>query len=419
MSVYCTSFNYLGKNSITHHNLMVAHFEPDSGEMDAFLGMEPIYTESYDGTRRIDYGAKFNSVATIKITMIKRDHSDFTENDVREYLKWLTGARTNSYLELIVGEEVKYSFLGRVTGIYQQKMDARTVGLSIEFSSVSPWAYSAVQREQVTVSNTTRTTTLTLNNPSDDLYTYVYTKLTIKNATGQFLTLKNTKTGEETKLENLKSGETIVLDNNMMISSSNSTRVFGNDFNYVWPRLAPGENKFEVLGNCTLIFEYVYPIKIGDCAIDTVQVNDPICNENGDIIVDKLDWKRIENTPTTLAGYGITDNVASIDYVNQQINGITQTDVSWTQLTHIPDKVAEHGITDVYTKTEVLNLFYKQSDTYTRNEVDNLVNKSKQELTQSINTTKTELQQNIIDAVENLKIDGDYLDSSIKSILNA
>lgn len=417
MSVYCTSFNYLGVNSLTNHNLMVAHFEPDNGEMDAFLGMEPIYTESYDGTRRIDYGAKFNSVATIKITMIKRDHSDFTENDVRKYLKWLTGARTNSYLELIVGEEVKCSFLGRVTGMYQQKMDARTVGLSIEFSSVSPWAYSAVQRVQESVISTQIPTAIKLKNPSDDLYTYVYTKLTIKNENGQFLKLTNTATKEETKLENLKSGEIIVLDNNMMISSSNSTRVFGNDFNYVWPRLAPGDNVFEVLGYCTLTFEYVYPIKIADCAIDTVQVNEPICNENGDIIVQKLDWKRIENTPTTLAGYGITDNVASIDYVNQQIKGITQINVSWNQLTHIPDKVAEHGITDVYTKTEALNLFYKQTDTYTRNEVDNLVNKSKQELTTSITNTKDFLENAIVSAVENLQIDERELEAMLKDIL--
>lgn len=396
MSVYCSSFNYLGVNSLTDHNLMVAHFEPDNGEMDAFLGMEPIYTESYDGTRRIDYGAKFNSVATIKITVIKRDHSDFTEHDIRTYLKWLTGARANSYLELVVGEEIKCSFLGRVTGMYQQKMDARTVGLSIEFSSVSPWAYSAVQRKELTVNNTIDPTPLTLGNPTDDLYTYVYPKVTIVNSSGQILRLKNISTGEETKLDNLKFGEIIVLDSNMMISSNKEDhKVFGNDFNYVWPRLAPKNNEFEVLGNCTLTFEYIYPIKIGDCAIDTVQVDDPICNENGDIIKSTLDWDRISNTPTTLAGYGITDNVASINYVNQAIDSITKVDVSWTQLTQIPEKVAGHGITDVYTKSEVESMFYEKKHTLTKDEINIAIN----------------------NALANLQVNEDELTQMLKKVL--
>ena len=417
MSVYCTSFNYLGVNSLTDHNLMVAHFEPDNGEMDAFLGMEPIYTESYDGTRRIDYGAKFNSVATIKITMIKGDHSDFSEQDVRSYLKWLTGARTNSYLELIVGEEVKYSFLGRVTGMYQQKMDARTVGLSIEFSSVSPWAYSAVQKPELLKINNTTVADYYLDNLSDDLYTYVYPKLTIINNDGESLIIYNKTTKETTELYKLNEKETIVLDSNMMISSDNITRVFGNDFNYVWPRLAPGRNFFDITGNCSIQFEYIYPIKIGDCAIDTLQITEPICNDNGDIIVDTLDWKRISNTPTTLAGYGITDNVATINYVNNQIAGITNIDVSWNRVTHKPTTRDGYNLSDVYTKSEVLNLFYKQADTYTRNEVDNLVNKSKQELITSITNTKEFLENAIVSAVENLQIDERELEAMLKEVL--
>ena len=39
-------------------NLIVATFDPDSGEIDSYLSMEPVYTDSYDGTIRTDYGAK-------------------------------------------------------------------------------------------------------------------------------------------------------------------------------------------------------------------------------------------------------------------------------------------------------------------------------------------------------------------------
>lgn len=388
MSVYCSSFKYLGLNSLTDHGLMVTHFDPDNGEMDAFLGMEPIYTESYDGTRRIDYGAKFNSVATVKITVIKRDHSDLSEKDVRKYLKWLTGARTNSYLDLIVGDNVRYSFLGRVTGIYQQKMDARTVGLSIEFSSASPWAYSALQTVEKSVRNLNVWDSFELDNPSDDLYTYVYVKTTITNKISEgILILENITTGETTELSDLGNNEVIVLDNNMIISSNNPTRIFGSNFNYVWPRLKPedpgkpvdpeesrkGINKFQVKGKCDLLFEYVYPIKIGDCAIDTVSISDPICDEDGNIIKSTLDWEHIINTPTTLRGYGIMDDVAYKSDVQKAIDGITSVDIDWTQVKGRPYTLSGYGIIDAYTKTESENLFYEKHETYTQQQVNDAI----------------------------------------------
>lgn len=397
MSAYCSSFNYLGLNSLTDHNLMVAHFEPDNGEMDAFLGMDPIYTESYDGTRRIDYGARFNSVATVKITMIKRDHSDFSELDVRKYLKWLTGARTNSYLDLVVGEEIKYSFLGRVTGMYQQKMDARTVGLSIEFSSVSPWAYSAVQ----TVERTPLTTmSFTIYNPTDDLHSFVYMKVTFQNGDGELLELTNkfVFNGEEvietTRIDPVREKEIITINSNMMILSNNPKRVFGQDFNYVWPRLAPGENEFIVTGNGKLIFEYVYPIKIGDCAIETVQVFDPICDEDGSIIKDTLEWDRISDRPNTLAGYGITDG-ATVNYVNAQIAQITDVPVAWSKVTNKPTTRDGYKLSDVYTKTEVEGLFYKKQDTMTKDAINIAIS----------------------NAVANLQVDEDELQDMLNSIL--
>jgi len=145
MSSYYPSFNYMGFNSLIDKHLIVASFDADDGEMDTFLGMDPIYTEKYDGTRRFDYGAKFNSVSVIKITVIKESGKDFSLSDVRDFLRWTTGVRNISYLDLVLEHNPAYSFLGRVTNVYQHKLDARTIGLSIEFTSVSPWAYSSIQ----------------------------------------------------------------------------------------------------------------------------------------------------------------------------------------------------------------------------------------------------------------------------------
>ena len=395
MSSYYPSFNYMGLNSLNDKKLMVVAFEADQGESDAFLGMDSIYTEKYDGSKRIDYGAKFNSVAVIKISVIKTNKKDFTVAEVRDFLKWTTGARKNSSLDLLIGDEIKFSFIGRVTKAYQQKQDARTIGLSIEFTSSSPWAYSPEQYhyyssgqtfivdDSGTFSNTGRSTTLktnddgvlyntqtfsttddgvvcldsasnlTINNESDDLYTPVYLNVMFENGNSSSLSIINHTLDEETNVKDLSSGEVITLSENQFILSDKPNKIFGDSFNFVWPKLAPGVNNLEVNydGSGNLILSYRYPIKIGDCAIDIDGISYVNCddiyepddntssgngsgsgnsgsNTGGDsnvgsgsntdngsgsgggsstIVSGKVSWENVINKPTTLSGYGITN----------------------------------------------------------------------------------------------------------------
>ena len=267
MASYYPSFNYQGINSRSK-NFVVAHFEADNGKMDTFLGMEPIYTESADGSSRIDYGAKFSNVAVFNITIIKQSGGDFSVAEVRDCLKWLTGVRTNSPLDLtehfiensddsnsslicdgnttkfklfqqcdhayyvktngvdlesgwtittdgntsflvfdnapsagtkitIAYNRIKYSFIGRVTNVWQQKIDARTTGIVLEFTSSSPWAFSRTYTINQDVYGTEDTPeTIIINNESDEQYSWLYLKTiftnedgTIKNVEGGFLAL--------------------------------------------------------------------------------------------------------------------------------------------------------------------------------------------------------------------------------------
>ena len=369
-------------------------FEPDQGEHDTFLGMEPIYTDKYDGSRRLDYGAKFNSVAVIKISVIKRNKKDFTVAEVRDFLKWTTGSRTNSYLDLMVGNEVRFSFLGRVTNAYQQKLDARTVGLSIEFTSVSPWAYSPIQYVGYSsnqsmdvdsdgvlykVGTTTafhinengtlyddsifdiesdgtlyfdNTPKIEIDNKTDDLYTPVYLNTVFENGTSDTLLITNTTLDETTRITSISQNEVITLSSEQFILSDNTSKIFGNSFNYIWPRLAPGVNELiiDMNGSGNIEFSYRYPIKIGDCAMDIDALNS-MCGDyyeddyyednntssggnnssSGGIISGVVSWNNIINKPTTIAGYGITnaytktqvdDKISEVEYTidDQDLN---------------------------------------------------------------------------------------------------
>lgn len=380
MSSYYPSFSYLGINS-RDKGLVIAHFDADQGETDTFLGMEPIYTESADGSRRLDYGAKYNNVAVFRITVIKQDGGDFSVKEVRDNLRWLTGAKTNSSLDLFenfaeefVGDgvtanfeltntcdhianvyhggvllnsseyeynratnsitltsapsngmavkvtygRIKYSFVCRVTNAWQYKMDARTTGIILEFTSISPWAYSSRQVVSQVVEGPT---TLVINNESDDLYGFTPMNTIFENAADGSLVITNNTLADVTKVFNINGGETITISNNMMISSDTQNKVFGNDFNFVFPRLCAGENEFNIDGTGVITFEYVYAIKIGDCAMDISVISDPICNETGEIVLDMLPFSRISDLPNNFQAYNI-QNVYSKVEVDALVAGI-------------------------------------------------------------------------------------------------
>ena len=364
MSSYHSSFTYLGKNSKNDFNLIIAHFSDnaDSGETDTFLSTSAVYSDSYDGTRQRFYGTKYDTVAEIQITVIKQDGTDFGIEDNRKALRWLTGSRQATWMDFYIGEEVKYRLLGHVKSVSQYKMDARIVGLVITFESVSPYGYSSLQ----TISQSlTGKETLTISCDSDDLYSYVQMNTTFTNTNSNgSLIITNHETEDITEVSGLVANEIVTISDNMVITSDKPSKTFGNTFNFVFPRLVAGDNRITIEGKGSIIFEYITPVKLGNIAIDINSVTDPICDSNGQIQVDTLDWNRISNTPTTLSGYGIS-------------NAYTKTEVD--------NKIANVTVNNVYTKAEVdgkiesinnaiSNVESNLADKYyTKVEVDNIV----------------------------------------------
>lgn len=387
MSSYYPSFNYLGFNS-RDRNLVVSHFDADNGETDTFLSMEPVYTEIADGSRRLDYGAKYNSVATFKVTLIKPDESDLSVLEIREHLKWLTGSKKNSPLELIehfsedfisdgrtvsfelvnkcdkvfnvyinniasdawtldgnivtltgtpaTGAKIKiaygrikYSFICRVTNAWQYKMDARTIGLILEFTSTSPFAFSAKQTITKAVNGST---TVTIDNDTDDLYGYTPINIIFENNVEDgSLLITNMSTNLVTKFIDLDEKEIITMSDNMMITSDKLEKIFGNTFNFVFQKLVAGINNFIIEGNGNITFEYVAAYKIGDCSMDINVISDPIYADDGSIQLDMLPFSRISDLPNSFQAYNIQNVyskvevdalVASIEIDEKELNAM-------------------------------------------------------------------------------------------------
>jgi hypothetical protein len=357
MSSYHSSFSYLNKNSNKDFKWLIVHFDADNGETDGFMGQEQVYDETYRGTKRIVYGTKWTSVAEIKITVIKQNGKDFTLQECRDAYRWLTGNNQTNWLDLYAGEKLQYSFLVTNADVKPQKLDARTVGLNIYFQSISPWAYSPQQfvscsfgqtlkliedgvvikdgaslkvDESGILSNSSalfsvesdgtayidNAVKLQIDNKSDDLYTYIYLDTKFTNYNSDSVSIKNITLGEETTLLNMAKNEVITLSSGQFIMSDRSyTKIFGDDFNWTWPRLGPGINEFIIggSGQGAVEFTYRYPMKIGDLAIDVETSGGGIgCGEctDGDTsgtISGPVTWGDILDKPTTRSGYNIQD----------------------------------------------------------------------------------------------------------------
>lgn len=435
MSMYYASFTYLNRNSVDE-GWVITHFEgdSDSGEMDTFLSTSTVGTDNYNGTKRTMYGSKYNNETTLKVTVIKQDGSDFGLVDTREALKWLTGAQQNSWMYLYVGDEdreeegenvgskARFRVLGHVQDVKQYKMDARVVGLVIYFESASPWAYSL---PQVTNEYVTGEKLIQLENKTDDMYTYTPLNVVFTaDAAKAFSIYNDTTKEEETKLtgydeddNGITIGEVITLSDNMMITSNKPGRVFGNVFNFVFPRLTSGWNDLIVKGWGDIVLTYSYCIKLGDCVTKINAASAPICDDTGKIIVSTLSWNRIDDKPNTLEGYGIA-NAYNKDTVDWMVKNIERAPVSWDDLTSYPKDLKGYGLDDdVYTKKEVEGLFYKQTDTYKKNEIDYIVTQTKDALNKRIDDQDKTLRDAITDAVADLQIDETELTNMLKSVL--
>ena len=340
MAIYHPKISFHGQTNYDLE-LIVSTFNPDNGEVDSYLDMEPVYTDSYDGTIRTDYGAKYKSVATPSITFIEVNGSDINPYKVRNVLRWLTGSRKNSWMDVCDKDgEIVCSYLGRFTDVKLQKEDARVIGIVAYFTSVSPWAYSKVQ-SPVSV-NLNGETEFAIDNLSDDFYSYVYPKISFKNGKNQnkfsitnstivegnavehfigngekkeykldnyfyndsSVTIDGNKTTQykynkdtgnlefdiapfsgsmievnskirnRSSFNNLQQEEVITIDNNFVAYSDNDKRIFDDDFNFVFPRLIPGTNKFFADGVGTLTLEFRYPMKVADGLLNDYDLKD-------------------------------------------------------------------------------------------------------------------------------------------------
>lgn len=326
-------FNYAGYSSEDFDLCCQLSFDESSGETSTFLSREAVASETYRGEIQRVSSYKYTDVLAPTIALIDKNFGDFDLDRQRKILRWLTSKHRPSFITIYHDDSnvVSYEILGAFTEVSTYKLGSgRVVGFQCVFTSVSPFAYSALQSITKDVSNPT-TNTFTIDVDSDNEESAIYPRITIQQgasvvvnvdqkmitdnkwvvddwidgtiyyyaSAGEYyynkhntdgtvvptaqttspslattsVIIKNTYADEygqthvaTLRLANNIRRETIALDGaNRVISSSSTTRIFGNDFiDWAWLPLYDGTNTIEVIGNCTVTFEYREPRKIGE-----------------------------------------------------------------------------------------------------------------------------------------------------------
>lgn len=170
---------YNGLSSIDLDLIVDVAFDSDDGDTSTFLNREAVASESYKGEFKRVYGYKYNEVFTPTFTFVKKDFSEFSFQEQRKVLSWLTSKSSAGFLTVYYDDSnvISWEALGGFVECESYKIsNGQTVGFVATFESISPYAYSELKSVQV---NVAEPTTITINCQSDVFDSYVYPRVII------------------------------------------------------------------------------------------------------------------------------------------------------------------------------------------------------------------------------------------------
>lgn len=136
--------------------IMCVAFDSDNGETSAYLNREAVVSETYDGRYKRVHRYKYNESFSPKFTFMKKDFGNFTMEEVRRILKWLTSADTTALLDVYYDDSdvIAWSVIGGWTEINTYKLaNNRTVGITATFEAITPYAMSKLYTVTKTISS--------------------------------------------------------------------------------------------------------------------------------------------------------------------------------------------------------------------------------------------------------------------------
>lgn len=274
MAKFGNKFNYYGKSSDDFH-LCICGIEE---ERDAPLALDRELEKGDTNRYRKQanhFGTKYSDVLAFTIHIIKDpeyytlfEDQSFTRSELRTVTSWLTGPQFPSLFHMYDYNdtlEEPIDYFGLFTNI-ESYCYGGLYGLKLTFTCDSPYGYS---EEKVITALCQETTTVKVENRSDELEDYLYPVIEIIPGSAGRVTITNKTDGGRSITLSLNQNLAVTMDCQKLMIHDHVGLIdfadlgFGDEDTVYWPRLAHGSNEIEVLGDCTITFRFREPRKSG------------------------------------------------------------------------------------------------------------------------------------------------------------
>lgn len=184
-----------GLSSLEFDVIVELAFESDSGAVETHLSKEAVVSETYNGVLKRVHGYKWSESFTFQLTLIKNDFGNFTAEENRRILKWLTGRPNAGFIDIYKddSEVIEFSALGNFVNVSTYKLgNGRVVGYVADWESLMPYALSRLHTVSKKISSA-EDNRITIEIDTDESQSAVYPRVTITHDGNNFVRIADDK----------------------------------------------------------------------------------------------------------------------------------------------------------------------------------------------------------------------------------
>lgn len=264
--VFGTDFTFNGKSLSDFGNYILCSFDEKNTTEDTSLN-RTISKSSITQmkVRPNHFGITYDDVLTFNMGIVKATGEALSFREYCILNAWLTSPGSPRSLTISDVESDYYKeleYFGMVTAITNfQPYDSKT-GIDFTFTCDAPYPYS---KEQIYDFTSEQSTSIAIENTSDEWEEEYYPILEITSLAAQTVTIRNSSHPDETLMSlEMEKDQTLTIDNELcIIKDSRNLFCADRDFNFKFISLIPGENTISITGKCEGRFKCRFVRKAG------------------------------------------------------------------------------------------------------------------------------------------------------------
>ena len=266
MDVFGKYYTFNGISS-SKYNVMLCSFESSYLDRETGLNYETNRTDITVNKPTVQvYNKKYSDVLQFDITLIRNNQEEFSAAERREIVSWMTSPDSPTLFTITDCEDdgVKYheniEYFCVCVGCSEKFVNG-VVGLVFSMECNAPYGFSPIETTNFI---STTSTTVTINNTSDELNQYYYPIITVRATGNGTVKFTNNQFPDESMEIQMVTGQSLTIDNMLgNIVDESDLFDYSTDTNLVWLKLKHGENKITITGNATGSIKCRYVRKVG------------------------------------------------------------------------------------------------------------------------------------------------------------